>query len=196
MPRRTVPDVEVIEQHLDEEPEAWAHSGWQFESPHNPHDFPPQFFRLVFRVVATVANYRAERIPICSAFSLPKKTESLVPRSRYFSEGQRGLSPAGRGLAGMMISRRPWRRASSEYAPGPRHKSAIAMTAVNAPETLADKTSNTGTCTPVRAVPRLIRAPRLQASRLNRPSRSNSPQIEDSAATAKLNTLASCQAVR
>jgi hypothetical protein len=54
------------------------------------------------------------------------------------SESQRGLSSEESGLAEMMISGCPWRRASDEYAPGPRHKSAIAMAAVNTAETLAD----------------------------------------------------------
>jgi hypothetical protein len=31
---------------------------------------------LVFPAVATLPNCRAERIPICGVFSLPRKTES------------------------------------------------------------------------------------------------------------------------
>ena len=67
----------------------------------------------------------------------------------------------------MMISRRPWRRASSEYAPGPRRKSAIAMTAVKTAETPANETFNRGAGVKARAGPVLSRAPRLQANQWN-----------------------------
>ena len=96
----------------------------------------------------------------------------------------------------MMISRYPWRRASSEYAPGPRHKSATAITAVNTAETSADKTLNTGTCITPRAVPKLIRTPTLQANRLNSPSKSHSPHIDESVATVRTNTFASGHAMK
>lgn len=46
-------------------------------------------------------------------------------------------SKAGEGRLGMMISRRPYRRASTENAPGPRHKRAIAMMAVKTEISLA-----------------------------------------------------------
>jgi hypothetical protein len=111
-------------------------------------------------------------------------------------KSQRGLSSEECGLAGMMISRCPWRRASSEYAPGPRHKSAVAITAVKIAETVAGETFKIGTRIKPKAVPKLIRTPRLQANQLNSPNRSNSPHIDDSAATVKINTLASCHAMK
>jgi hypothetical protein len=111
-------------------------------------------------------------------------------------ETQEAFSSEERRLAGMMISRRPWRRASSEYAPGPRHKSAIAMTAVNTAEGCADETLNMGTGIRVRAAPKLIRALRVQATQFHSPNRSKSPHPTESAARSKINTRVPCQATK
>jgi len=92
----------------------------------------------------------------------------------------------------MMISRRPYRRASSEYAPGPRHKTAIAITPVNAAEILTDE-FNRGTGIRARATPRAIRVPKLLASQLNSPNRSNSPHITESVATSRVNIPSCCR---
>jgi len=40
-PRRGTVAVDVIEQRLDEKPEARAHSDWQFKISHVPHPFTP-----------------------------------------------------------------------------------------------------------------------------------------------------------
>ena len=111
----------------------------------------------------------------------------LIEKQSYME-----LSSEGRGLAGIMISRRPWRRASREYAPGPRHKSAIAMTAVNTAETLAAAMFNTGGKR-ARAVPKLVRAVKVQTSQLNSPKRSSSPHITESVAKNRVNIFISCQ---
>jgi len=52
-----------------------------------PKTFPQQFSTGV-RCIATVANDGAQRIPICSVFSSPRKTGNQITRSRYFSESQ------------------------------------------------------------------------------------------------------------
>jgi hypothetical protein len=70
------------------------------------------------------------------------------------------------------------------------------MAAVKIAETLADETLNIGTCIRPKAVPKLIRTPKLQASELNSPSRSKSPHIDESAATVRGNSLASCHAMK
>jgi hypothetical protein len=70
------------------------------------------------------------------------------------------------------------------------------MTAINTAETLAAATFHTGTGIRARAAPKLIRALKLQANQLNSPNRSNSPHIDKSVATIRVNTLTSCPAMK
>src|SRR5882762_1402679 len=63
-------------------------------------------------------------------------------------------------LVGMVISRRPKRRASSENAPGPRQAIATAITVTSAVASLVSNKFGFGGGNHARAVPRLVRATR------------------------------------
>ena len=63
-------------------------------------------------------------------------------------------------LVGMVISRRPKRRASSENAPGPRQMIATAITVASAVASLVSNKFGFGAGNHERAVPRLVRATR------------------------------------